>query len=284
MTDDPQHRTGQLEGKVALVTGAARGMGRTHATHLARAGADIVAVDLARDEPGVDYSQGTPAELTDTAALVEAEGRTVLARTADVRDQQALDAIVAEATDTFGGIDILVSNAGISSQAAAIDLTDDDWHTILDVNLVGAWHAAKAVIPGMIERGSGSIVFISSTVGLKGAPHQAHYVASKHGIQGLVGSLANELGPHGIRVNSVNPGTVDTEMALNDRLLRNYFPDIEHPTKDDAAAAFGSYTLLPIPWVQPEDVSNAVLWIASDEARYVTGVAIPVDGGLLAKF
>lgn len=144
--------------------------------------------------------------------------------------------MVAEATNTFGGIDILVSNAGIASQAAATELTDDDWSRILNVNLVGAWHAAKAVIPGMIERGrSGSLVFISSVAGLQGAPHQAHYVASKHGIQGLVGALANELGPHSIRVNSVNPGTVDTEMALNDRLLRNYFPDLEHPTKDDAA-------------------------------------------------
>jgi len=127
-------------------------------------------------------------------------------------------------------------------------------------------------------------VFISSAAGLQGAPHQAHYVASKHGIQGLVGALANELGAEGIRVNSVNPGTVDTEMALNDQLLRNYFPDVENPTKDDAADAFGAFTLLPIPWVQPEDVANAVLWLASEEARYVTGTAIPVEGGMLAKF
>ena len=276
--------TARLQDKVALITGAARGMGRAHAVRLAQEGADIVAVDLARDEPGLAYSQGTPDELTETVALVEGAGRKALARTADVRDQAALDAIVAEATETFGGIDILVSNAGISSQAAATDLTDADWERVLGVNLVGAWHAAKAVIPGMVERGRGSIVFISSVAGLQGAPHQAHYVASKHGIQGLVGALANELGPQGIRVNSVNPGTVDTEMALNDHLLRNYFPDLANPTKDDAAGAFGTFTLLPVPWVQPEDVSNAVLWLASDEARYVTGIAIPVDGGMLAKF
>ena len=275
----------RVEGKVALVTGAARGMGRAHAVRLAQEGADLVLVDLAQSEPGLAYSQGTPDELTETAALVEGAGGRVLARTADVRDQVALDAVVADAADTFGGIDILVSNAGISSQAAATDLTDDDWRRIIDVNLIGAWHAAKAVIPGMIERKrGGSLVFISSVAGLQGAPHQAHYVASKHGIQGLVGALANELGAHGIRVNSVNPGTVDTEMALNDHLLRNYFPDVENPTKDDAAAAFGTYTLLPIPWVQPEDVANAVLWLASDEARYVTGIPIPVEGGMLAKF
>lgn len=275
----------RVAGKVALVTGAARGMGRAHAVRLAEEGADLVLVDLARSEPGLAYSQGTPDELEETASLVEAAGGTALARTADVRDQSGLDAVVAEATERYGGVDILVSNAGISSQAAATELTDEDWHRILDVNLVGAWHAAKAVIPGMIERErGGSIVFISSVAGLQGAPHQAHYVASKHGIQGLVGALANELGVHGIRVNSVNPGTVDTEMALNEHLLRNYFPDVENPTKDDAADAFGTYTLLPIPWVQPEDVANAVLWLASDEARYVTGIAVPVEGGMLAKF
>jgi NAD(P)-dependent dehydrogenase (short-subunit alcohol dehydrogenase family) len=200
-------------------------MGRAHAVRLAEEGANLIIVDLARKEPGLAYSQGTPGELAETASLVEAAGRKVLAKTADVRDQAALNGVVAEATDFFGSIDILVSNAGISSQAAATDLTDGDWEKILGVNLVGAWHAAKAVIPGMIERGrGGSIVFISSVAGLQGAPHQAHYVASKHGIQGLVGALANELGPHDIRVNSVNPGTVDTEMALNEHLLRNYFP------------------------------------------------------------
>ncbi len=188
-----------------------------------------------------------------------------------MRDQAALDAVVDEATDVLGGIDILVSNAGISSQAAATELTDEDWEKILAVNLVGAWHAAKAVIPGMIDRDrGGSIVFISSVAGLQGAPHQAHYVASKHGIQGLVGALANELGPYGIRVNSVNPGTVDTEMPLNEHLLRNYFPDVENQRRR-TLRAFGAFTLLPIPWVQPEDVANAVLWLASDEARAVTG-------------
>jgi SDR family mycofactocin-dependent oxidoreductase len=277
--------SGRVAGKTALVTGAARGMGRAHAVRLAEEGANLIIVDLARKEPGLAYSQGTPGELAETASLVEAAGRKVLAKTADVRDQAALNGVVAEATDFFGSIDILVSNAGISSQAAATDLTDGDWEKILGVNLVGAWHAAKAVIPGMIERGrGGSIVFISSVAGLQGAPHQAHYVASKHGIQGLVGALANELGPHDIRVNSVNPGTVDTEMALNEHLLRKYFPDVENPTKDDAAQAFGTFTLLPIPWVQPQDVANAVLWLASDEARTVTGIAIPVDGGMIARF
>ncbi len=144
--------SGRVAGKVALVTGAARGMGRAHAVRLAEEGADVVLVDLARPEPGLAYSQGTPDELAETAALVEAAGGTALARTADVRDQTALDAVVAEATGALGGIDILVSNAGISSQAAATDLTDGDWEKILAVNLVGAWHAAKAVIPGMIDR------------------------------------------------------------------------------------------------------------------------------------
>lgn len=278
-------KTARLEGKVALITGAARGMGRTHAVRLAQEGADIVAVDLVRDEPGLQYGQGTPDDLAETVALVEGEGRKILARASDVRDQAALDAIVAEATETFGGIDILVSNAGIANQGAATDLTDAQWDTILGTNLVGAWHAAKAVIPGMIQRDRGGvIIFISSVVGLKGVPHQVHYGASKHGLQGLMGGLANELGAHNIRVNSVNPGTVNTPMALNDNLLANFFPDVENPTVADAAEAFKSYTLLSVPWVEPEDVSNAVLWLASDEARYVTGVSIPVDAGQLARF
>ncbi|WP_406070769.1 mycofactocin-coupled SDR family oxidoreductase [Micromonospora sp. NBC_01638] len=276
---------GRVEGKTAFITGAARGMGRAHAVRLAQEGADIVAVDLARNEPDLDYRQGTPADLAETAALVEAAGRRIIARTADVRDQGALDAAVAEATEKFGGIDILVSNAGIANQNPALELTDKQWQDILAVNLVGAWHAVKAVVPGMIERGrGGSVVIISSTAGLIGAPNQAHYTASKHGLQGLMGTLANELGEHNIRVNTVNPGMVNTEMAMNERLLRAYIPGVETPTLDDVARVFGGLALLPVAWVEPEDVSNAMLWLASEESRYVTGVAIPVDAGLLAKF
>lgn len=275
----------RLDGKVAFITGAARGMGRAHAVRLAQEGADIVAVDLSRDEPDLDYRQGTPDDLAETVRLVEAEGRRIIARAADVRDQEALDAAVAEGTRTFGGIDILVSNAGISNQSGVLELTDDQWQQILAVNLVGAWHAIKAVTPGMIERGrGGSIVIISSTAGLVGAPNQAHYTASKHGLQGLAATSANELGQHNIRVNTVNPGMVNTEMAMNERLLKAYIPDVDEPTLDDVARVFGDLALLPVAWVEPEDVSNAVLFLASDESRYVTGVSIPVDAGLIAKF
>lgn len=275
----------RLEGKVAFITGAARGMGRAHAVRLAQEGADIIATDLARDEPDIDYRQGTPEDLQETVRLVEAEGRRIIARTADVRDQAALDAVVAEGTEAFGGIDILVSNAGISNQSGVLELTDEQWQTLLSVNLVGAWHAIKAVGPGMIERGKGgSIVIISSTAGLVGAPNQAHYTASKHGLQGLAATTANELGQHGIRVNTVNPGMVNTEMAMNERLLKAYIPDVAEPTMDDVARVFGGLALLPVAWVEPEDVSNAVLFLASDEARFVTGVSIPVDAGLIAKF
>ena len=209
----------------------------------------------------------------------------MIARTADVRDLAALEAVVAEATDVLGGIDILVSNAGIANQSGVLDLTDKQWEDILAVNLVGAWHAVKAVVPGMVERGrGGSVVIISSTAGLIGAPNQAHYTASKHGLQGLMASMANELGQHNIRVNTVNPGMVNTEMAMNQRLLKAYIPDVETPTLDDVARVFGGYSLLPAAWVEPEDVSNAVLWLASDESRFVTGIAIPVDAGLIARF
>ncbi|MCZ4589257.1 MULTISPECIES: mycofactocin-coupled SDR family oxidoreductase [Rhodococcus] len=274
----------RLDGKIAFITGAARGQGRTHAVRLAQEGADIVAVDLCRQQANLDYTSGTPEDLEETVRLVEKEGRRIIARAADVRDQASLDVVVEEALREFGGIDILVSNAGISNQGSVVGLTDQQWEDILGTNLVGAWHSCRAVLPSMIERGAGgSVIFVSSTVGLRGAPGQAHYSASKHGMQGLMLSLANEVGQHNIRVNSVNPGAVNTEMAINESLLKMFLPDIENPTPADAADLFSNLTLLPIPWVEPEDVSNAVLWLASDEARFVTGAAIPVDGGQLAR-
>ncbi|WP_240960945.1 mycofactocin-coupled SDR family oxidoreductase [Rhodococcus sp. A14] len=273
-----------MDGKIAFITGAARGQGRTHAVRLAQEGADIVAVDLCRQQANLDYTSGTPEDLEETVRLVEKEGRRIIARAADVRDQASLDVVVEEALREFGGIDILVSNAGISNQGSVVGLTDQQWEDILGTNLVGAWHSCRAVLPSMIERGAGgSVIFVSSTVGLRGAPGQAHYSASKHGMQGLMLSLANEVGQHNIRVNSVNPGAVNTEMAINESLLKMFLPDIENPTPADAADLFSNLTLLPIPWVEPEDVSNAVLWLASDEARFVTGAAIPVDGGQLAR-
>ena len=274
----------RLDGKIAFITGAARGQGRTHAVRLAQEGADIVAVDLCRQQANLDYTSGTPEDLEETVRLVEKEGRRIIARAADVRDQASLVVVVEEALGEFGGIDILVSNAGISNQGSVVGLTDQQWEDILGTNLVGAWHSCRAVLPSMIERGAGgSVIFVSSTVGLRGAPGQAHYSASKHGMQGLMLSLANEVGQHNIRVNSVNPGAVNTEMAINESLLKMFLPDIENPTPADAADLFSNLTLLPIPWVEPEDVSNAVLWLASDEARFVTGAAIPVDGGQLAR-
>ncbi|PBC47554.1 mycofactocin-coupled SDR family oxidoreductase [Rhodococcus sp. ACPA1] len=274
----------RLDGKIAFITGAARGQGRTHAVRLAQEGADIVAVDLCRQQANLDYTSGTPEDLEETVRLVEKEGRRIIARAADVRDQASLDVVVEEALGEFGGIDILVSNAGISNQGSVVGLTDQQWEDILGTNLVGAWHSCRAVLPSMIERGAGgSVIFVSSTVGLRGAPGQAHYSASKHGMQGLMLSLANEVGQHNIRVNSVNPGAVNTEMAINESLLKMFLPDIENPTPADAADLFSNLTLLPIPWVEPEDVSNAVLWLASDDARFVTGAAIPVDGGQLAR-
>ncbi|WP_420750817.1 mycofactocin-coupled SDR family oxidoreductase [Rhodococcus sp. O3] len=274
----------RLEGKVAFITGAARGQGRTHAVRLAQDGADIVAVDLCRQQDQLDYSQGTPEDLEETVRLVEKEGRRIIARAADVRDLSSLQAVTDEAVAEFGRIDILVSNAGISNQGQVVGLSDQQWSDILDTNLVGAWHACRAVLPQMIERGEGgSVIFVSSTVGLRGAPGQSHYAASKHGLQGLMLSLANEVGAHNIRVNSVNPGAVNTPMAINESLLKMFLPHLENPTADDAADLFAQLTLLPIPWVEPEDVSNAVAWLASDEARYIHGVAIPVDGGQLAR-
>lgn len=275
---------GRVEGKVALITGAARGMGRAHCLRLAEEGADIVAVDLAAPVPSVPYDMATPEDLDETARLVEALGRNVLARRADVRDQAALDDVVAEATTTLGGIDIAVANAGVSAVGRAWEFSEEQWRDVIDINLTGVWHTAKAVIPSMIEaRRGGAIVLVSSTGGLKGLPHTGPYTAAKHAVVGLMRTLANELGSYRIRVNTVNPTTVDTPMVMNDTMYRIFRPDLEAPGRSDMEVVAPVLNVLPVAWIDPVDVANAVLWLCSDEARYVTGVALPVDAGATIK-
>lgn len=275
---------GRVQGKVAFITVAARGQGRSHAERLAEEGADIIAVDLCQQVGTVAYPLATEDDLDETVALVEKAGRRIVARQVDVRDQGALDAAVAAGLEQFGGIDIVVANAGIASFAPAHEMAEDVWQDMIDINLTGAWHTVKATVPSMISRGEGgSIVLVSSVAGLKGLANIAHYTAAKHGLVGLMRSLANELAPHRIRVNTVHPTNVATPMVMNDATFQAFRPDVGDPTEEVIMEAMTAMQALPIPWVEPSDVSNAVLWLSSEEARYVTGVALPIDGGMLAK-
>jgi SDR family mycofactocin-dependent oxidoreductase len=269
---------GRVAGKVALVTGAAKGQGRSHCVRLAEEGARVVAVDLCADLPGVTYAQGTPDDLAETARLVEAAGGEVVTATADVRDRAALAAAVAAGVAAFGRLDIAVANAGVIQLKPTLEVDDDDWDTVVGINLTGTWRTVQAVLPGLLDRG-GSIVVTSSAAGLKGPPNMAHYAASKAGVVGMVRSLATELGPRNVRVNAIAPTTVDTDMVHWQGAYDLFRPDLDHPTREDVEPVFRSLNVLPVPWIEPQDISNAVLWLASDEARYVTGITLPVDAG-----
>lgn len=274
----------RVANKVALVTGAAKGMGRSHCVRLAEEGADIVAVDHCRQEDGVQYPMGTPEDLAETAALVEKLGRRAITSQTDIRDLDALTAVVADARKELGSLDIVVANAGISTLGAAWELTPAQWQAVLDTNLTGTWNTVKAAVPAMIEQGTGgAVVLVSSAAGIRGFGGMGHYSASKAGIIGLMQTLAQELGPHSIRVNTVNPGLINTDMSMNPALISQFLPDTPNPTQEDIAQAYKGLTLLPEPWLEPVDVSNAVLWLTSDEGRYITGITVPVDGGQLTR-
>lgn len=276
---------GRVEDKVALITGAARGQGRAHAIRLAEEGADIIAVDVPNDIIDIGYSTGTAEELAETARFVEKLGRRVLTVEVDVRDAEALTNGVDGAVAQLGRLDIVSANAGIASNPhLAHEIPEATWQQMLDINLTGVWHTAKAAISHLIDGGrGGAIVLTSSAAGLKGYAHIAHYVSAKHGVVGLMRSLANELAPHSIRVNSIHPTQVDTPMIQNEGTYRIFRPDLEAPTREDFEPASASTNALPVPWVESRDVSNALLFLVSDEARYITGVALPIDAGCLIK-
>jgi (+)-trans-carveol dehydrogenase len=275
---------GRVEGKVAFITGAGRGQGRAHALRLAEEGADIIAVDVCRQLETVPYAMSTPEDLAETAKLVEDLDRRIVVREADVRDTAQLADVVREGVAELGRLDIVVANAGIASIGPSAELEEEVWQETIDVNLTGVWKTVKAAVPSIIEGGrGGSIILTSSAAGLRGFPNISHYVAAKHGVVGLMRALAQELAPHMIRVNTVNPTTVDTPMVMNDMFYGLVRPDVEQPGRDEMAEAFVGLNILPIPWVEAIDISNAVLWLASDEARYVTGVALPIDAGFCEK-
>ena len=274
--------SGRVAGKVALVTGAARGIGRACALRLAEEGADIGLIDIARDVDTVPYPGARPDELRATANDVAALGRRAVAETADVTDGAAVAAAVAAIRTRLGRIDILVAAAGIDSWGDAWELTEAQWQRMLDVNLGGVWRAAKAAAPAMIEQGAGAMVFIGSVLSHRANRQFAHYTAAKHGVLGLTRAFALELAPHMIRVNAVDPTVVNTDMVMNQAYL-DRLGGKPGTTMEDAKAYYRQWNTLPVPWLEPVDVANAVLFLASEEARYITGVALPVDLGALLK-
>ena len=279
--------TGRVAGKVALVTGAARGQGRSHALRLAEEGADTILIDIAEPIPSVEgsYPGASDAEFAVTVEGVRAFGRRVFWRKVDVRDFSRLKAAVDLGVAELGRVDIVAANAGIVIYGStSLTVDEAEWNDTLDVNLKGVWHTIKAAAPHMIRQATGgSIIITSSTAGLKGTLNVGVYPASKHAVLGLARTLCNELAPHMIRVNTIHPCTVNTPMAVNQATFRLFKPDLENPTKEDVAADFASVNALPIPWVEPLDISNALLFLASDEARYVTGTELKVDAGFTTK-
>ncbi|KUI17610.1 3-ketoacyl-ACP reductase [Mycobacterium sp. GA-1285] len=278
------NRVGRVAGKVAFITGAARGQGREHAVRLAEEGADVIAVDVCEDIDAAGYPGPSEADLADTAALVEKSGRRIVTDTADVRDLASLQAALARGVGELGALDIVVANAGISADPApAAKIAESAWQTMLDINVTGVWHTVKAALPHMTN-GGGSIILVSSMLGLRGGGYMAHYASAKHAVVGLMNSLANELAPQWIRVNSIHPGNILTPMIDNDHFRRTVRPDLTDPTMEDAARVIGHFHMLPKPVIEARAVSNAVLFLASDESQYITGAALPVDAGAVAKF
>lgn len=268
---------GRLEGRVALISGAARGQGRALAVRLAQEGAAIIAFDVCGQLPTIRYPLATPDDLDETARAVEEVGGRILIFQADVRDLEALERVVSSGVQAFGRLDIICANAGVVSYVDnGWSMDEDAWDEVIGINLTGVWKTLKAAIPAMIAAGNGgSIIVTSSVAGLKGWPGIPHYAAAKSGAVGLMRSLAVELGPYSIRINSVHPGNTETPMVEGIRNLLG-----EGGPTDTGGRGRG---VLPVEMMDAVDVANAVLWLASDEARYVTGISVPIDAGYLQR-
>ena len=272
--------TGRLAGKVALITGAARGIGRAQSVRFAEEGADVIALDVCAAIETVVVPAATTDDLAETARLVEAAGGRIVTEVVDVRDADGMRAAADSGASRLGGLDIVCATAGITSRGMATELDERTWQTMLDVNLSGVWRTCKVAVPHLVARGSGAVVLVSSIAGLRGLVGVAHYTAAKHGVVGLMRSLAQELAPQHIRVNSVHPTNVDTPMIQNAAVSSAFRPDLDRvPTRAEFAEAARSMNMLDVPWIDPVDVANASLFLASDEARYITAVALPVDAG-----
>jgi SDR family mycofactocin-dependent oxidoreductase len=276
---------GRVEGKVAFITGAARGQGRSHAVRLAQEGADIIAVDIDQQVESSFCPTATAADLDETVKLVEELDRRIIARTADVRDLSALQAVVAEGVAELGRLDIVCANAGIGSAGVLWELDEDTVQEMIDINLTGVWKTIRATVPTLVEQGTGgSVILTSSVAGVQAYGNLGHYVAAKHGVTGLMRSLALEGAPHAIRCNSVHPTTVDTPMINNPKGYELFTGGVQGATLADMEAALLYMNALRVPWVESIDISNMVLFLASDESRYVTGTTQLVDAGTTFPF
>ncbi|MGC4934794.1 mycofactocin-coupled SDR family oxidoreductase [Gordonia sp. DT30] len=276
---------GRVEGKVAFITGAARGQGRAHAVRLAEEGADIIAVDICRPIETVDYQPATEDDLAETGRLVKSTGQSVVTEVVDVRDFDALNAALSRGVQQLGHLDIVIANAGIMAHPGKLwEFTAEQWQTTVDVNMTGVWHTIKAVAPVLIKQNTGgSIILTSSTAGANGSANFGHYAATKHAVLGLAKSAGKELGEYNIRVNSILPTSVDTPLIQFQELYNLFRPDLDTPTRDEVASVFNSMHLLPQGWLQPSDIADAALWLASEESKFVTGLELRVDAGARLK-
>jgi SDR family mycofactocin-dependent oxidoreductase len=280
---------GRVQGKVAFVTGAARGQGRSHAVRLAEEGADIIAVDLCQDIPTIGYPMATPEDLGETAKLVEKTGRGVVTAQADVREAAQLREALERGLAEFGKVDIVVAQAGIAGMKGQPPL--QAWVDVINTNLIGTINAINVALPHLSE--GAAIVATGSTAALMDThnkpdpgndPGGMAYVHSKRALSTYVHDLATELAPRGIRANVVHPTNCNTDMLQSEPMYKSFRPDLEHPTQADAEPVFYVQQAMKVPWIEPVDISNAVLWLASDEARYVTGMQIRVDAGGYLKW
>jgi SDR family mycofactocin-dependent oxidoreductase len=268
---------GRVEGKVAFVTGAARGQGRTHAVRLAQEGANIIAIDRCEDVETTVYAMATEDDLAETVRLVEETGASILASKLDVRDLDGMSKVVTDGVAEFGHLDVVVANAGICTIQPWDQITPAIWNEVIGINLTGVWNTCVASVPHLVNAGGGSLILTSSVAGLKGQPFLLPYAAAKHGVVGIMHVLTNELAQHHIRVNTIHPTGVNTAMGtqsggpMAERILSDF--------------TIGSIYMnsLPVDMVEPEDISNAVLFLASDEAKYITGLTMTVDAGATAR-
>lgn len=269
--------------RIALITGGARGQGRAHALALAELGADIVICDRCADSPVLAYPLATPADMEETARLVEERGRRCLALQADTGDRAAMDAVVARGMAEFGRIDIAIANAGVSAAAPIPQIAGELWEEVISSNLTGVFNTIAAVTPHMVATGYGRIVTISSMMGRSAAPGMTAYSAAKWGVIGVTKAAALELAPHGITANVVAPGNISTPMVHNDALYARMRPDLDHPGREDVESVFASLHAQPVPFLEPEEVTRAVLFLADEKSAHLTGTVIPVDAGSAAR-
>ncbi len=277
---------GTLDGRVAFITGAARGQGRAHAIRLAGEGADIIAIDICGPiSKTITYPLATPEELAQTVQAVEATGRKVLAREVDIRDLAALQQVVADGVEQFGRLDVVVANAGVLSWGRTFEMSEEQWDTVIEVNLNGTWRTIRAAVPAMIEAGNGgSIILVSSSAGLKATPGNGHYSASKHGVVALTNALAIEVGEFGIRVNSIHPYSIETPMVEKEAMmaifakypqyLHSFSPMPYHPVNQGGSKGLQEF-------MTAEEVSDVVAWLAGDGSATISGSQIAVDRGTM---